>query len=68
MLASLKAPEAVIERHLTQAHNKKASWIAENREYLRIAHQLEHGLGRANDHAVEEGLVRPSSARKDALA
>lgn len=57
MLATLKAPDAVIERHLVRKHGKKPSWLQENREYLRIAHQLEHGLGRATDHAVGDDLL-----------
>lgn len=38
-------------------HGKKTSWIDENRDDLRLAHDLEHGLGRACDHAVDEELV-----------
>ena len=56
MLATLKAPDSVIERHLLRKHGKKASWLEENREYLRVAHQLEHGLRRATDHVVEDDL------------
>lgn len=52
-----KLPESVFERHLMRKHGKKMSWIEENRDDLRLAHDLEHGLGRAGDHAVDDDLV-----------
>ncbi len=52
-----RLPELIFERHLMRKHGKKISWIEENRDDLRLAHDLEHGLRRACDHAVDEDLI-----------